>query len=65
MLDSIAVALRLNGEGFVSKQISKLGDGLTTIESIGEINVKFYRNNWEVVCTSVFGFHRGYCVYEG
>ena len=31
-----------------NKQISKLGDGKTKIESIGEINEIFYRNNWEV-----------------
>ena len=32
-----------------NKQISKLGDGKTHIESIGEINVTFYRNNLKSV----------------
>ena len=31
-----------------NKQVSKLGDGKTSIESIGEINETFYRNNWKV-----------------
>ena len=30
------------------KQVSKLGDGSSKLESIGEINVIFYRNNWTV-----------------
>ena len=32
-----------------SKQVSKLGDGSTKVESIGEINEIFYRNNWTVI----------------
>ena len=31
-----------------NKQVSKLGDGVTQIESVGEINEIFYRNNWTV-----------------
>ena len=29
-------------------QISKLGDGKTVLESIGEINETFFRNEWKV-----------------
>ena len=40
------------------KQISRLGDGFSKIESIGEIKETFYRNNWKVefraaVCKSL------------
>ena len=30
------------------KQKSMLGDGLSKLESVGEINVIFYRNKWKV-----------------
>ena len=43
-----AAVLNYGFEIKYNKQISKLGDGATKIESIGEINETFYRNNWEV-----------------
>lgn len=51
-------ALKFGFKMTYCKQTSKLGDGLSTIESIGEINEIFYRNNWQVkfrvaVCTSL------------
>ena len=48
-----SIVLKLGFEIKYNKQVSKLGDGVTTIESIGEINRTFYRNNWEVVYRAV------------
>ena len=33
----------------INKQTSILGDGITVIESVGEINEVFYRNNWKII----------------
>ena len=45
-----------------NKQMSKLGDGITLLPSIGEINVTFYRNNWSVVFRAlvVKNLHAGF-----
>ena len=43
------IVLKLGFNITYNKQISKLGDGETKIESIGEITETFYRNNWTVL----------------
>ena len=40
--------LQMGFKIYYNKQVSKLGDGVTKIESVGEINEIFYRNNWTV-----------------
>ena len=42
---------------FPNKQLSKLGDGFTNIQAVGEIHVKFFRNNTEIKFNAVVCKH--------
>ena len=42
------IVLKLGFRINYNKQVSKLGDGITKIMSVGEINEVFYRNSWSV-----------------
>ena len=58
-------ANQVKTRGFIvypNKQISKLGDGITLLPAIGEVNLTFYRNDWSVLFRAlvVNNLHAGF-----